>query len=101
MMELREEILEFIRDRLALRTTTISVSIPTLASLLSTIAGRMDILGVSLYILVIVFIASNSAYVLLTQKEVLTVAVRGEDSTRKSVAKYPSLRPYAVGGLAL
>lgn len=100
-MNLREEFLEFIRDRLALRTSTISISIPTLISLLSVIAGRIDILTVSIYILIVVFIASNSVYILLAQKEVLTVSVRGEDPTKKLIHRYRFFLPVARGGLVL
>lgn len=99
-MELRKEFLEFIRDRLVLRTT-ISISIPTLVSILSIISGRSDILWISVYTIIIVFIGSNSAYILLAQKEVDTVPVHEGDSTKKLVARYERLRPYGWRGVIL
>ena len=100
-MELRKEFLEFIRDRSALKTTTVTISIPTLVSLLSTIAGRLDVLGIGLYIIIISFITSNSIYILFAQKEVPAITVHNEDETKKSVVRYQRLRPFALCGVAL
>jgi hypothetical protein len=61
-MKLRDEFLEFIRDRLPQGATKISVPLTALIAVFSAISGRLDILWVSIYVFVIVFNYKCSAY---------------------------------------
>lgn len=98
-MELQKELTEFVRDRWTVTTTRISI--PTILIILSTTWGKTDILWLSIYTFLILFIASNSLYILIAQKEVTGLIIRETDSDRRLVAKYNQLRPYAMGGVIL
>jgi hypothetical protein len=99
--ELRDEFSELIRDRWILAITTFSFSPSTIILLLSNVSGRSYILFLSLYIIIILFIASNSVYVIFAQKKTMTVEIPGKPPSEKWVAKYPVLTPYARIGLIL
>ena len=94
-MKLRDEFLEFIRDRLPQGATRISVPIIVLISIFSTISGRLDILWVSIYIFVVLFILLNSLYILLAQEKLPAIEVPDKGSIARRVAKFSLLIPYA------
>jgi|SRR5687768_8610769 len=99
--ELRDEFSELIRDRWILAITTFSFSPSTIILLLSNVSGRSYILFLSLYIIIILFIASNSLYIIFAQKKTMPVEIPGKPSSEKWVAKYPVLTTYARIGLIL
>lgn len=99
--EMKKEILGFIHDRWTLGTTTFSISIPAVISIVSAISGKINILWLSLYSLVILFIGSNSLYILLAQEKVPVIEIPGKGYDGKSIAKYPRLVPYGWMGLAI
>ena len=98
-MKLRDEFLEFIRDRLPQGATRISVPIIVLISIFSAISGRLDILWVSIYIFVVLFILLNSLYILLAQEKLPAIEVPDKGSIARRVAKFSLLIPYARIGL--
>lgn len=100
-MKLRDEFLEFMRDRWAQGTTKISVPITVLVSIFSIISGRLDILWVSIYAFVIIFIVLNALYILLVQEKLPAIEVPGKGSVARKVAKFSLLIPYARVGLII
>lgn len=100
-MKLRDELLEFVRDRLPQGTTKISVPITALISIFAVISGRLDILWVSIYAFVIVFIVLNSVYILLAQEKLPAIEVPGKGAVAKRIPKFSLLIPYAWVGLIL
>ena len=100
-MKLRDELLEFIRERWTQITTRILVPITVLILSSSAIFGRPDILWLSLYVFVIVFLVINSLYILLAKEKMPAIEAAGRGPKAQSVAKYMLLMPYARIALIL
>lgn len=100
-MKLRDVFLEFIRDRLPQGATKISVPLTVLIAVFSAISGRLDILWVSIYVFVIVFILLNSLYILLAQEKMPAIEVLGKGARSQKVPKFSLLMPYARAGLVI
>jgi len=98
-MNLRDEFLEFIRDRWTQTVTKILVPLVVLSSIYSIVASRPDILWLGIYIFVVLYIMLNAVYVLFAKEQLPAVEAAGKGSKRKSVAKYSLLLPYATAGL--
>jgi len=94
-MKLRDEFLEFIHERWTLGTISISVLITVLVSILSFVAGRLDILWVAIYAFVIIFLILNSLYILLAQEKMPVIEVPGKGAVAQRVAKFSLLIPFA------
>ncbi len=98
-MKLRDEFLEFIRDRWPRGATKISVPITLLISIFSVVSGRLDILWVSIYAFSIMFIILNALYILLAQEKLPAIEVPGKGAIAKKIPKFSLLIPYARIGL--
>jgi len=100
-MKLRDEFLEFIRDRLPQGAAKISVPLTALIAVFSAISGRLDILWVSIYVFVIVFIILNALYILLAQEKMPAIEVPGKGAISQKVPKFSLLIPYARAALVI
>jgi len=94
-MKLRDELLEFIRDRWTKITTRISVPIIVLISIFAVVFDRLDVLWLGLYIFIIIFLIANALYILLAKEKLPAVEAAGRDPTAQSVSKYLLLKAYA------
>jgi|GEM_PF-3787092 len=68
-MKLRAELLELLRDRSAQVATLISVSLPTIFSLLLDIKGSPEVLWIGLFFFVVLFFVSTSITILIARKD--------------------------------
>jgi len=94
---MKEEIFELIRDRLTWVTTA------ALAGLTALITNENPaLLSLGLYLFLLIFISLNSAYILVAQKKRPGIFVESKErQTEISVPKYPTLHPFAKGGLVV
>jgi hypothetical protein len=107
-MKIKDELRELILDRFTLLTTTMSFSLPVLLSLLSIIEDKPNLLFLSVYLFVAIFIFINSVYVLVARKskpDILIVRsidnIKKDEIEGKTTAKYPILQSYARKSLLL
>jgi hypothetical protein len=109
-MQLRDELSELIRDRLAWVTTTISISLPAVITLLLYIRQSPEMFYISTYFFFVLFIIINSVYILIAKKtkaDILIantkslVGIRDSKYEERTVARYPLLQPYAQLGILI
>lgn len=98
-MGLKEEVFELIRDQFTWGTTVV---LAFLSIMLSRVNENPALLGLGLYVFLLIFIAFNSAHTLTAQKKRPGIIVGPhEERTEIHVPKYPTLHPFAIGGLVL
>ena len=98
-MNLRDEFLEFIRDRWTQRTIRILVPLTVLISIAAVILGRLDILWVAIYAFIILFILLNALYIMFAQEKMPAVVAANKGAGAQKVSKFSLLIPYARLGL--
>ena len=98
-MRLRDELLEFLRDRWTRVTTRILVPALILFSIYSVIISRLDILWLGIYAFILILLLLDSLYILLAKEKMPAIEVAGRGSKAQAVAKYSLLKPYA--GIAM
>ena len=94
-MKLRDEFLEFVRDRWTRGVVILFVPLTVLVSIYSAVSGRFDILWLSIYAFIVIFLFLNSLYILLAQEKMPALAASGKNAIVKRVAKFFLLIPYA------
>src|SRR5678816_4171754 len=94
-MRLRDELLEFLRDRWTRVTTRILVPALILFSIYSVIISRLDILWLGIYAFILILLLLDSLYILLAKEKMPAIEVAGRGSKAQAVAKYSLLKPYA------
>src|SRR6185369_9770324 len=100
-MTLRDEFLEFIRDRWFKVTTGILVPILVLISIYAIMSDRSDILWLSIYTFVVIFIILNALYILLAQEKRPAIEAAGKRPAAQRVAKFSLLMSVARIGLII
>jgi VWA domain-containing protein len=98
-MKLRDEFSEFIRDRWTKGITAILVPVTVLISIYSVTKSRPEILWVSIYAFVIIFVLLNALYIMLAREK--APVIPGKETVAKRVAKFSLLIPYARAGLVV
>jgi hypothetical protein len=98
-MKLRDEFSEFIHERWTQILTRILVPVTVLTAIYSAVINRLDILWVSVYVFVIIFISLNALYILLAREK--APVIPGKEIVTKRVAKFSLLLPYARAGLVV
>ncbi|HXD09253.1 MAG TPA: hypothetical protein VN653_04255 [Anaerolineales bacterium] len=94
-MNLRDELLEFIRDRWTKITTRILILIVILIAIFAVIFDRPDVLWLSLYVFIIIFLIANALYILLAREKMPAIEAAGRGPKAQAVSKYLLLMPYA------
>jgi len=98
---MKNEISRFIRERFALGKTSITLSVPTLISILAAVSQRFDILWMVIYIFIIYLVGWNSFY-LLTARDQLSATEMARRRLKEGYEKrFPILAKYAWFGIAL
>ena len=98
---IREEFLEFYRDRWTLVINAPTISVPTVLLILSNVQGKPYLLPLIVYIIIIYGIFSNSAYMWLAWIKTASIGVSSTKLKETFAPKYPSLRPFGITGVIL
>ena len=100
-MQFRDEFLEFVRGRWFKAISLILVLAFLAAAVYAVMSNRLDILSVSLYAFIIVFILLNALYILLAQEKLPGDKIYSKSRRAPRVAKFLLLIPTARLGLIL
>ncbi len=94
-MKLRDELLEFIRDRWTKVLTRILILLVVLISIFAVISNRSEMIWLSFYLFIIIYLLANAIYILLAREKMPAIEAAGRGPKAQSVSKYLLLLPYA------